>query len=86
MGGAASPSAPDRPGPLPEHFRHPVGSGLVPGVAAASLVLAAGPENGADWLAAAAAPAAVVLFLTIAVTHTLMVRRRATADHKRSLR
>ncbi|MFC4466923.1 hypothetical protein ACFPH6_20740, partial [Streptomyces xiangluensis] len=55
-------------------------------MAATSLVLTAGPENGADWLAAAAAPAAVVLFLTIAVTHTRMARRRATAGHTRSLR
>lgn len=43
---------------------------------AAALLVTAGPEDGADWLMAATAPAAIVgLTLAIAVTHTRTTRR-----------
>ncbi|MEV0170565.1 hypothetical protein AB0I00_05485 [Streptomyces sp. NPDC050803] len=45
-----------------------VSSGAVAALAVATLLVAAGPENGRDWLVAAALPAAVVgVFLVLAV-------------------
>ncbi|GGI94712.1 hypothetical protein [Streptomyces brasiliensis] len=55
-----------------------VGAGLFTAVATAILKLAAGPGDGEDWLAAAAAPALIVaVFVTLALTHSRAVRRRA---------
>jgi hypothetical protein len=50
--------------------------GLAAAVATAALLVAAGPEDGADWLMIATAPAAVVgLTLALAATRTRTARR-----------
>jgi hypothetical protein len=50
--------------------------GLAAGVATAALLVAAGPEDGADWLMIVTAPAAVVgLTLALAATRTRTARR-----------
>ncbi|WP_327318381.1 hypothetical protein [Streptomyces sp. NBC_01235] len=66
----------------PEHgrsrhaFAALLACGLAAAVTAAALLVTAGPEDGADWLMAATAPAAIVgLTLAIAVTHTRTTRR-----------
>ncbi|WNZ08153.1 hypothetical protein [Streptomyces sp. 11x1] len=54
--------------------------GLAAAVATAAFLVAAGPEDGADWLMIVTAPAAVVgLTLAIAATRTRMVVRRTMA-------
>ncbi|WP_053751753.1 hypothetical protein [Streptomyces sp. MMG1533] len=69
----------------PEHGRSPhafaalLVSGLAAAAATATLLVAAGPEDGADWLMAAVAPAAVVgVTLAVAVMHTRTARRTTT--------
>ncbi|MFD8007333.1 hypothetical protein [Streptomyces mirabilis] len=65
-----------------------VGTGLATAMATATLLLAVSPENGPDWLTAAAPAALVGLFLAIAatVTHARMARRRTAADLARPSR
>ncbi|GAA3820121.1 hypothetical protein [Streptomyces chiangmaiensis] len=77
-----------RPLPATDRSRYVVavliGIGLAAAAVTAVVRVAAGPEDAADRLAAVAAPAAVLgLFLTIAVTHTRMARRRTRTDRAR---
>ncbi|MFE7979153.1 hypothetical protein [Streptomyces shenzhenensis] len=77
-----------RPLPVTDRSRYAVGVLIGTGLAAAAITaavrVAAGPEDAVDWLTAVAAPAAVLgLFLTLAVTHTRVARRRARTDHVR---
>ncbi|GAA3791632.1 hypothetical protein ACFS5L_06575 [Streptomyces phyllanthi] len=52
------------------------GSGLVAAVVTAAVLLAAGPEDGLDWLLAAVAPAVIVgVFLAVASMYTRAARR-----------
>ncbi|MBD0839708.1 hypothetical protein [Streptomyces sp. TRM68416] len=52
-----------------------VAVGTVAALALATLLVAAGPDSGRDWLVAAVAPAAVVgVFLTLAITCTRQAR------------
>ncbi|MFQ6200437.1 hypothetical protein [Streptomyces sp. NPDC000405] len=79
---------PGRPLPVTDRSRYVVGvligTGLTAAAITAGVRVAAGPEDAADWLTAVTAPAAVLgLFLTLAVTHTRVVRRRARTDHVR---
>lgn len=61
-----------------------VGCGLVTAVTVAVVKVAAGPEDGSDWLAAAVTPAAVLgLFLTVAFAHGRAVHRRDGAGRVR---
>jgi hypothetical protein len=60
-------------------FAAVVGAGLVTALATATLLLAVGPEDGGDWLAAAAVPVAVVglsLLFALMATHLRMTRGR----------
>ncbi|QOV34040.1 hypothetical protein IM697_28205 [Streptomyces ferrugineus] len=57
-------------GPTRYTFVALVGSGLLAALVVAAVLLAAGPEDGGDWLLAVTAPAAVVgVFLAVAATH-----------------
>lgn len=76
---AALDPGPPRHGRSRHAFAALLVSGLAAAVAAAALLVVAGPEDGAAWLVAAIAPAAVVgLTLVIAVTHARTGRRSTT--------
>ncbi|MFE9095909.1 hypothetical protein [Streptomyces sp. NPDC007264] len=77
-----APGSGREPGPSPYTVAALLGTGLVLSVAVATLLMAAPPEDGHDWLTAAVAPAVVIgLFLTIAVTRTRVTRRRTATGH-----